>query len=276
MTGAAVAKRDALQQLVATVDRPEYRQQLAEMLPDPSMVDKFARTMKLGIQKNPELLDADRTSLFLAGVQGAASGLLPDGRESAFVVVKVKGKDTVQWWPMIGGLRKKAAEHGITLAASVVYTNDTFTYSTMPPAVEHKPTPLGQERGDPLGAFAAALDETGRVICPPVVMSVDDIEKVRATSRTGSSEYSPWVKWWDRMACKTVARRLFAEMPLRQQEREALVERLADVDEGAVDAATSEVPALAGLPLVDPTEVEEVEGEVVPEDDDIPFGDAHA
>lgn len=275
MTSTAVAKRDALQQLVATVDRPEYRQQLAEMLPDPGMLDKFTRTMKLGIQKQPELVDADRTSLFLAGVACAASGLLPDGRESAFVVVKEKGKEKVQWWPMIGGLRKKAAEHGITLAAAVVYKNDEFAYSTMPPAVTHKPTPLGNDRGAPLGAFAAALDETGRIICPPVVMSLEDIEKVRATSRTGSSEYSPWVKWWDRMACKTVARRLFAEMPLRQQAREELEGRLADMDADSVDEATAQVPALAGLPEVDPSEDETVEGEVV-DDDDVPFGEAPA
>lgn len=259
----AVAKRDAVQEIVQTIDRPDYQAQLKEMLPPEVTVQKFTRHLKHAVQTNPEILTADRASLFLAAVKGAASGLLPDGRESAFVVVKEKGVAKVQWWPMIGGLRKKAAEHGITLAASVVYENDDFTYSTMPPAVQHKPTPLGQERGKPLGAFAVALDSVGRVICPPVVMDVAEIDKVRATSRTGSSEYSPWTKWWDRMACKTVARRLFAEMPLANQAREELLDRLADVDEAEVREVSAPVPALANLPAVDLDEEEQVEGEVV-------------
>lgn len=254
----AVAKRDAVQEIVATIDRPEFQTQLQDMLPPEVSLKKFTRHFKHAVQVNPEILDADRSSLFLAAVRGAASGLLPDGRESAFVVVGKK----VQWWPMIGGLRKKAAEHGITLAASVVYTNDEFTYSTMPPAVQHTPTKLGQDKGEPLGAFAVALNADGRVICPPVVMSVAEIDKVKATSRGASSEYSPWVKWWDRMACKTVARRLFTEMPLANQARDDL-ERVS-VDEAAVDEATAPVPAVAGLPLIDMAdEYEPVEGELV-------------
>lgn len=270
----AIAKRDAITDVVQTIDKPEYQRQLSEMLPVGVSLDRFTRTAKLAVQRQPDLVDADRKTLFLALVQCAASGLLPDGRESALVVVKVKGRDTVAWWPMIGGLRKKAAEHGITLAASVVYTNDEFSYSTMPPAVTHTPTPLGQDKGEPRGAFAAALDANGRVICPPVVMSVDEIEKVRATSRASSSEYGPWVKWWDRMACKTVARRLFAEMPLAERTED--LERTLSADEtGAVEEAVAPVPALANLPDIDPSEdYEPVEGEVV--DDGIPFGDEAA
>ena len=247
----AIAKRDAVQDVVAVIDRPDFQQQLAEALPPGVSLAKFTRTVKLAVQLNPEIVGADRSSLFLAMVKCAASGLLPDGRESALVTVKVKGVEKVQWWPMVGGLRKKAAEHGITLAAAVVHENDEFTYSTMPPAVAHTPTQLGQDKGKPIGAFAVALDNQQRVICPPVVMGVDEIEKVRATSRASSSEYGPWVKWWDRMACKTVARRLFSEMPLAVRAREELEGRLADVDTGAVEEASAVVPALANLPTVD-------------------------
>lgn len=268
MSGQAVAKRDPVAEVVQTIDRAEYQQQLAEMLPETVSLQRFTRTMKQAVQVNPEIVAADRRSLFIAGVQCAASGLLPDGRESAFVIVKVRGKDTVAWWPMIGGLRKKAAEHGITLAAAVVYENDQFAYSTMPPAVEHTPTPLGQERGQPLGAFAVALDAESRVICPPVVMDVAAIEQVRKTSRSSSNEHSPWVKWWDRMACKTVARRLFAEMPLAGEARDELERAASAGDVDAIDEATTDQPALAGLPLVDPSD-DEPEQEIVDEGDDV-------
>ncbi|MCC6640908.1 MAG: recombinase RecT [Deltaproteobacteria bacterium] len=267
MTGTTVAKREAVQELVAVLDRPDYRRQLADMLPPKVSLDTFVRHGKLAIQRQPELLDADRASLFLALVQGAASGLLPDGRESVLVVQKVKGKDTVQWRSMIGGIRKIAAEHGITLAASVIHANDTFTYSKMPPRLEHSPTALGAEKGDVLGAYAVALDDTGRIICPPVVMDVVEIERVRATSRSATGEYSPWVKWWDRMACKTVARRLFTEMPLADQAREQIERAVADVDTGEVVEASAEVPALANLPEIDPAadDGEVVEAEIVNE-----------
>jgi recombination protein RecT len=245
----AVAKRDAVAEVVAAIGRDDFQQQLKEVLPSSVSLERFTRTTKLAVQLNPEIVAADRKSLFLAMVRCAASGLLPDGRESALVVVKAKGVDKVQWWPMIGGLRKKAAEHGITLAAAVVYANDEFSYSTMPPAVTHTPTPLGQERGLPVGAFAAALAPDGRVICPPVVMTVDEIEQVRAASRAATSEYGPWVKWWTRMACKTAARRLFAEMPLAGEARDDLERVMVDVDDGRVEEASAPVPALANLPL---------------------------
>ena len=263
MTSTAVAKRDPVAEVVATIDRGEFQQQLREVLPAGVSLERFTRTTKLAVQMNPEIVAADRKSLFLAMVRCAASGLLPDGRESALVIVKVKGEDTVAWWPMIGGLRKKAAEHGITLAAAVVHANDRFSYSTMPPAVEHTPTALGEERGEPIGAFAVALRD-GQIICPPVVMDVAAIEQVRKTSRAATSEYGPWVKWWDRMACKTVARRLFAEMPLAGEARDELETALADVDEGQVDEASAPVPGLANLPDVEVDE--EPEQEVVPDE----------
>lgn len=247
----AVARRADVEEIVQTIDKPDFQRQLSEVLPANVSLDKFTRTTKLAVQMSPEILEADRKSLFMAMVRCAASGLLPDGRESALVVVKEKGQPKVQWWPMIGGLRKKAAEHGITLAASVVCANDEFSYSTMPPAVSHRPAPLGVERGEVLGAFAVALDGSGRVICPPVVMSTADIEQVRATSRAATSEYGPWVRWWGRMACKTVARRLFMEMPLADRAREDFLERLADVDADRVELATASVPELAALPVVD-------------------------
>ena len=116
----AVARRDAVAEVVQTIDRPEFQQQLAEALPTGLSLAKFTRTVKLAVQMNPDIVNADRQSLFLAMVKCAASGLMPDGRESALVTVKVKGQEKIQWWPMIGGLRKKAAEHGITLAAAVL------------------------------------------------------------------------------------------------------------------------------------------------------------
>lgn len=42
-------------------------------------------------------------------------------------------------------------------------------------------------------------------------MSLDDVEKVRRSSRAGS--FGPWKDWWDEMAKKTVIRRISKRLP---------------------------------------------------------------
>jgi recombination protein RecT len=190
-------------------------------------------------------------------VRCAKDGLLPDGREAALVKVKTKGRDTVAYWPMVGGFRRIAAQHGIVIAADVVRANDFFEWSKVPPRLDHRPAPLGEDRGDPRGAYAVALYQAdNRFVTSPVVMDVAEIERVRAVSRAATSEYGPWVNWWDRMACKTVARRLFSELPLADvdERTRSVVEAASEIDE-----MTAPVPELASLPV----EVDDVEPEVV-------------
>ena len=44
-------------------------------------------------------------------------------------------------------------------------------------------------------------------------MSLDDVEKVRKSSRAGN--FGPWKDWWDEMAKKTVIRRISKRLPSR-------------------------------------------------------------
>lgn len=264
----AVAKRDAIQEVAHTIDRPEFQQQLAEALAGANVtVEKFIRTTKLAIQLNPEILDGtDRRSLFVAMVRCAADGLLPDGRQAALVKVRVKGKDTVAYWPMVGGLRYTAAKHGFALEAHAVYSLDQFDWQLgFDPRVDHHPPPLDRERGDLIGAYAVATRlEDGRKFIE--VMGRGEIEQIRAKAPSAKSEWSPWNTATSEMYRKTAARRLFKQLPLGDlEEREA---RLIASD-GQVDEATSEVPAVANLPIVDPSDddVEVVEADEIVEPD---------
>lgn len=255
----SVAVREKVAQVVETIDRPEFQRQLAEALPATVSVERFTRTTKLAVQLNPDILEADRASLFRAMVRCAQDGLLPDGREAALVKVKVKGKDTVAYWPMIGGFRKKAAEQGFSIEAHVIYSEDTFDFQLgLDPQVTHKPAGLDTDRGQPIGAYAVATGPDGRKYLE--VMSRLEIEAVRATSRAGTSEHGPWVKWWPEMARKTVARRLFKQLPLASA-NDPVVRR---EDDAALQEATAVVPELAALPTV---EQDEPEQEIVPEEE---------
>lgn len=261
-----VAAKSQVAQVVETIDRPEFQAQLREALPPGLSLEKFTRTTKLAIQLNPEIVTVDRQSLFLAMVRCAKDGLLPDGREAALVKVRVKGKDCAAYWPMIGGLRKKAAEHGFSIEAQAVYREDTFRYELgFEPILVHTPPELDRPRGELLGAYAVGTGPDGQKFLE--VMGRDEIEAVRATSRAATSEYGPWVKWPAEMYRKTVARRLFKQLPLADLDDRARGMLTADEDAHAVGSATAVVPALYDLPTVDMTEVveDEVEQEVVDE-----------
>lgn len=179
-------------------------------LPPQIPVDKFIRTTLTAVQMNPELLDADRRSLLGAAMKAAQDGLLLDGREAAPVIFRTKDGPKVQYMPMVGGILKKMRNSGelASISANVVYEKDQFEYVLGDfEEIRHKPF-LG-DRGKAIAVYAIARTKDGAIYRE--VMSVHDVEKVRASSRAKDS--GPWVQWWDEMARKTVIRRIAKRLP---------------------------------------------------------------
>ena len=201
MTGTAVATRGPS---AFEVELTDYEPQLLAALPDhlKERVDKFKRVVVTAVSRNPDLLKADRRSLFNACVSSANDGLYPDGSEAALVIFG----DKVQYMPMIAGVRKKMRNSKDVLSADayVVYEKDKYSYVLGDnAAIVHEPPPLGGDRGKPLGAYAIIKLTNGEILRE--VMSVSEIEKVRAISR--SKNGPAWSGWWEQMARKTVLRR---------------------------------------------------------------------
>lgn len=208
-----MVKRTPMQEVCETIASPQMAAKLDQALPVNVTLDRFVRVTLTAVQTNPELITADRGTLYNSVIRCAQDGLLPDGREAALVIFTVKGEKRVQYLPMIGGLRKVAAKHRVNLTAFVVYKEDDFDYQLgIDPFVRHKPPKLDEPRGEPIGAYAVATDSEGRKYLE--VMSRQEIEQVRAVSRAATSQYGPWVNWWGEMARKTVGRRLFKQLPL--------------------------------------------------------------
>lgn len=247
MSDEQIVRRTPMQEVLAAVRSDAFVGQIANALPGNVTPERFVRCAVTAIQQTPALIAADRDSLFQSIVKSAQAGLLPDGREAALVEVKIKGEKKVQFWPMVSGYRKIAAKQGITLVSDVVRQGDRFKWSKVPPRLEHTPG-FGDGRGDILYAYAVAFDREWRFVTAPVVMDVAEIEKIRAVSRAATSEYGPWVNWWDRMACKTVTRRLFNELPLGD-----LDERSAEVRDAGNDEA--DLPNPGGGMTVDEANV---------------------
>jgi recombination protein RecT len=160
---------------------------------------------------NPELLSADRRSLLGACMKAAQDGLLLDGREAAPVIFNTKDGKKVQYMPMVGGILKKIRNSGelASISANVVYDKDSFEYELGDDErIVHKPF-LGADRGQQIAVYAVAKTKDGAIYRE--VMSVADVEKVRAASRAG--KFGPWADWWDEMAKKTVIRRMAKRLP---------------------------------------------------------------
>jgi len=205
------AKQNQLAEVRAQLNSPRQLDEFKAALPKHIPPERFVRVVLTGIQNNPELLDCDRRSLGNACMRAAQDGLLPDGNLGALVVYKSKGgTKTVSWLPMIAGIRQKVRNSGEIEAweTDVVYERDVWEYERGDhPRIVHKPTP--GDRGKVIAAYSIAWFKSGHV--SREWMWLEDLEKVRATSK---AERGPWQQWTEEMYRKTVAKRHAKVLPM--------------------------------------------------------------
>jgi len=185
----------------------DYLPQIEMVLPAHMQVEKFKRVFFTAVNKNPDLVNADRRSLFNACVSAAQDGLYPDGREAALVMFSKQA----QYMPMIAGVRKRMRNSGEVKSAEahVIYAGDEFSWEMGDdPRIVHRPPEIGKARGEPVGAYAIIKLANGEVLRE--VMSLEEIERVRAVSKV---KFGPWKDWWSEMARKTVLRRCAKAAP---------------------------------------------------------------
>ena len=78
------------------------------------------------------------------------------------------------------------------------------------PQITHKPLITG-DRGKPICVYAVAVTTNEGEYYE--VMNMAEIDKCRQVSKASSSPHSPWVKWFDQMAKKTVIHRIAKRLP---------------------------------------------------------------
>lgn len=111
--------------------------QIKLALPSHMTPDRMLRITMSSVQKNPRLLDCDRTSLVAAVMQAATLGLEPDGALGEAYLVPYAGQ--VQFQPGYKGLMKLARQSGQVgaIGANVVRKRDVFTYTEGPEGTLH-------------------------------------------------------------------------------------------------------------------------------------------
>lgn len=212
------------------------RLEIAKALPKGVDPDRFIRTTITTVQMNPDLLQANRSSLFAACMQAAKDGLLPDGKEATIQIykTKVRGPNGDQWvqmaqyMPMVRGLVNKMYDAGCTkVDAAAVYEKDHFRYLRGDDdRLEHEPYMGDEDPGKVVAAYAIVKLQSGEV--KREVMPRRDIEKVRGVSKAASGP--GWTTWYDQFAIKAVLKRIYKQLPHRNLE----LERLFDSDNEAL------------------------------------------
>lgn len=190
--------------------------QLKSVLPAHIDIAKFQRVAMTAIAMDPALLNADRQSLYQSLTKAAQDGLLPDKREGALVIYKVKKKidgrdewvEAVQWMPMVAGILKKIRQSGeiASISAHAVYENDEFDYVLGDhEQIHHKPTHGAP--GKIKGAYCIVALKDGFKVRD--YMPWWRIEKAKAAAKTKFV----WDAWPDEMAIKTVIKHIAKVLP---------------------------------------------------------------
>lgn len=174
-------------------------------------VERMSMLAMLAAQKNPDILKCSAQSVFMSLLDAAKVDLDVDGIEGALVPFRKKDKASGRYetlcsfMPMYQGLVARALADEVisSVFAAIAYENDEFDVSLgTEQRITHRP--VFRDRGAVKCVYAVATYPNGDRKFE--VMTVEEIEKVRAASKTG--QYGPWADWWEEMAKKTVIKRL--------------------------------------------------------------------
>jgi recombination protein RecT len=216
-------------------DLDDYTPNLQDALPADIPVERFKRVLVTAVSTNPELLYADRRSLFNSAMRCAVDGLLPDGRQAALVVFRtdvrtrdpatgidhIRKIDAATYMPMVAGIRERMRKSGevASAVAEAVFEADHFRYRLGDDAhIEHEPPALGTPRGQVIGAYAIIRLRNGEVIRD--VLDRGMIEAARNVSRAKNSPM--WTQFYWEAAKKTALRRAAKQAPFSSELRRVL------------------------------------------------------
>lgn len=183
------------------------KDQFKAALPNHIAPEKFVRVVQTAVSNNPDLVKANRQSLFSAAMKSAQDGLIPDGRDAALVTFG----SSVQYMPMVAGILKKARNSGEigSITAQVVYEHDDFDYFVDEDGehISHKPN-MFEDRGKAIGVYALAKTKDGAVYVE--VLTVKDVNAIKSASR---GKKGPWSgpfehEMWKKSAIRRLSKRL--------------------------------------------------------------------
>lgn len=235
---------------------------------------RMARVFTTEIQRVPGLIQCTPTSLLAGFLQATQCGLEIGAHlgQAYLIPFKVRGTPTATLILGYRGLVQLAYRSGIIddVSAEAVRAQDKFSYrlGTSPEVTHEKGE--GKDLDDITHAYAIAWLR-GATRPKISVLTREEIEKVRRSSRAASKSDSPWNKWFGEMAAKTALRRICKTLPQTPQTRP--LHSAVMIDEQA-DANLDQVFDVTAIDV--PTELDHdpAAGEVSAEEERRAFGDS--
>lgn len=209
--GVAKQQQPTLKNLIVKMEG-----QIAKALPKIMTPERFTRMVFTAISKNPKLENCTPNSFLGAMMQAAQLGLEPNTPLGQAYLIPFKNKGVMEVQFQIGykGLIDLAyrSKEVTDIFAGCVHENDNFDYELgLNPVLKHKPTL--KNRGEVILYYAVFHTKSGGYGFE--VMSKEDIiNHAKKTSQSYSKESSPWNKYFDEMAKKTVLKRALKYAPI--------------------------------------------------------------
>lgn len=209
--GVAKQKQPTLKNLIVKMEG-----QIAKALPKTITPERFIRIIFTAISKNPDLEKCTPNSFLGAMMQSAQLGLEPNTPLGQAYLIPFKNKGVMEVQFQIGykGAIDLAyrSEKIKDIYAQCVYENDEFEYELgLNPVLKHKPTM--KNRGEVI-LYYAVFHTTSGGYGFEIMSKEDIINHAKKTSQSFGSSYSPWNKYFDEMAKKTVLKRVLKYAPI--------------------------------------------------------------
>ncbi len=214
-TRPAESELDRLMKLRTSIETesPEF----AKIAPPNVDNERFMRAAKSWMMSNPDIARCSKSTIMFALMKCAKDGLLPDGKQ-AFINVFLDRKAgtysaTYQRMVECCVVILQRNYPGISLTRGVVYKGDVFTHEVTEAGrkIKHVPTGESEKDADITHAYIIASFPDGRSFSE--VMSIGQINKRKAVSRSASSDYGPWKRWFPDMCKKSAIHDLMKTLP---------------------------------------------------------------
>lgn len=236
---------------------------IAKVLPKHMSPERMMQLAISTINKNPKLADCSVESVLSCFMTASALGLEPNDVNGLGQCYIIPYGRKATFIPGYRGLYKLALNSGEiqSITVEVVYKGDEFEYTLGDDAhITHKPSMEADHKPENMiCAYCITRFNNGGI--QRTVMSKADIERRRKESQTGKRSDSPWVKWYEEMAKKTVMRAASKTWPLQSEKSQAFQEvTSADEMEGGRFESIFETPVFEGPEVPNETHDSEPRG----------------
>jgi len=187
----------------------QYQRQINNYFGDEKKALKFLSSVISSVQRTPELLNCEMTTVVNAFMMMAQLELMPSDVSGEAYVLPYNGKAQFQlgYQGLVTLFYRAGAK---AIVSEIVYGKDKFSYVNG--EVKHNPDIFADDRGEAIGAYVIVETQQGGKISK-VMKKKDILEIGKNFSKSFNSNFTPWKEkndpelWmWKKTVLKQVAK----------------------------------------------------------------------